>query len=165
MASEERHERAARLDTRGNDSVRFVSFFGGSSPMGQEPVSVGRCDGCGAERGPFVKVSLARDFFGRSYDRLSPSSDQSPKWYCESCSMQKNLQRDFRDIKAELEKLNGGQPSELAAPERLQHSRLRLHEIAAILAGQAPASRLIDADAVNTLIQRMPGRTAPSVSA
>jgi len=133
--------------------------------MGQEPVSVGRCDGCGTERGPFVKLSLGKDFFGRSYDRLSPSSDQSPKWYCESCSMQKNLQRDFRDIKAELEKLNGGQPSELATPERLQRSRLRLHEIAAILAGQAPASRLIDADAVNTLIHRMPGRTAPSVSA
>ena len=133
--------------------------------MEKDPVSVGRCDGCGTERGPFVKLSLGKDFFGRSYDRLSPSSDQSPKWYCESCSMHKNLQRDFRDIKAEVEKLHAGQPSELSAPDRLQRSRLRLHEIAAILAGQASASRLIDADAVNTLIGRMPNSPAPSVTA
>src|SRR2546426_11875252 len=33
------------------------------------------------------------------YDRLSPSADLSPKWYCERCSVEKNLQRDFRDIK------------------------------------------------------------------
>ena len=133
--------------------------------MEKDPVSVGRCDGCGTERGPFVKLSLGKDFFGRSYDRLSPSSDQSPKWYCESCSMHKNLQRDFRDIKAEVEKLHAGQPSELSAPDRLQRSRLRLHEIAAILAGQASASRLIDADTVNTLIGRMPNSPAPSVTA
>jgi hypothetical protein len=112
-----------------------------------------------------VKLSLGKDFFGRSYDRLSPSSDQSPKWYCESCSMHKNLQRDFRDIKAEFEKLHAGQPSELSAPERLQQSRLRLREIAAVLAGQASASRLIDADAVNILIGRMPESPAPSVTA
>ena len=133
--------------------------------METNPVSVGRCDGCGTDRGPFVKLSLGKDFFGRSYDRLSPSSDQSPKWYCESCSMHKNLQRDFRDIKAEVEKLHAGQPSELSAPERLQRSRLRLREIAAVLAGQASASRLIDADAVNTLIGRMPESPAPSVTA
>ena len=133
--------------------------------MEKDPVSVGRCDGCGTERGPFVKLSLGKDFFGRSYDRLSPSSDHSPKWYCESCSMHKNLQRDFRDIKAEFEKLHAGLPSELSAPDRLLQSRLRLHEIAAVLAGQASASRLIDADAVNSLIGRMPGSPAPSVTA
>jgi hypothetical protein len=133
--------------------------------MEKNPVSAGRCDGCGTERGPFVKLSLGKDFFGRSYDRLSPSSDQSPKWYCESCSMHKNLQRDFRDIKAEFEKLHAGQPSELSAPDRLQQSRLRLHEIAAVLAGQASASRLIEADAVNTLIGRMPESPASSVTA
>jgi len=133
--------------------------------METNPVSVGRCDGCETDRGPFVKLSLGKDFFGRSYDRLSPSSDQSPKWYCESCSMHKNLQRDFRDIKAEFEKLHAGQPSELSAPERLQRSRLRLREIAAVLAGQASGSHLIDADAVNTLIGRMPESRAPSVTA
>ena len=133
--------------------------------METNPVSVGRCDGCGTDRGPFVKLSLGKDFFGRSYDRLSPSSDQSPKWYCENCSMHKNLQRDFRDIKAEFEKLQAGQASELSAPERLQQSRLRLREIAAVLDGQASASRLIDADAVNTLIGRMPQSPAPSVTA
>jgi hypothetical protein len=133
--------------------------------METNPVSAGRCDGCGTDRGPFVKLSLGKDFFGRSYDRLSPSSDQSPKWYCENCSMHKNLQRDFRDIKAEFEKLQAGQASELSAPERLQQSRLRLREIAAVLDGQASASRLIDADAVNTLIGRMPQSPAPSVTA
>jgi hypothetical protein len=133
--------------------------------MEKDTVSVGRCDGCGTGRGPFLKLSLGKDFFGRSYDRLSPSSDQSPKWYCETCSMQKNLQRDFRDIKAELEKLNGGQPSELGTLEQLQRSRLRLREIAAILAGQTSGSRLIDADDVNTLIQRLQERPAPSISA
>src|SRR5690349_24922546 len=96
----------------------------------------GSCNACGAAGTALVKLSLGKDFFGRSYDRLSPSSDQSPKWYCESCSMHKNLQRDFRDIKAEFEKLHAGQPSELSAPERLQRSRLRLREIAAVLAGQ-----------------------------
>ena len=133
--------------------------------METSPVSAGGCDGCGTDRGPFVKLSLGKDFFGRSYDRLSPSSDQSPKWYCENCSMHKNLQRDFRDIKAEFEKLQAGQASELSAPERLQQSRLRLREIAAVLDGQASASRLIDADAVNTLIGRMPQSPAPSVTA
>ena len=133
--------------------------------METNPVSAGRCDGCGTDRGPFVKLSLGKDFFGRSYDRLSPSSDQSPKWYCENCSMHKNLQRDFRDIKAEFEKLQAGQASELSAPERLQQSRLRLREIAAVLDGQASASRLIDADAVNILIGRMPQSPAPSVTA
>lgn len=133
--------------------------------METTPVSAGRCDGCGTDRGPFVKLSLGKDFFGRSYDRLSPSSDQSPKWYCENCSMHKNLQRDFRDIKAEFEKLQAGQASELSAPERLQQSRLRLREIAAVLDGQASASRLIDADAVNILIGRMPQSPAPSVTA
>ena len=42
----------------------------------------GRCDACGIEQGPLLKLSLGKDFFGRVYDRLSPASDQSPKWYC-----------------------------------------------------------------------------------
>jgi len=115
----------------------------------------GRCDACGSDRGPLMKVSLGKDFFGRPYDRLSPSSDQSPKWYCESCSMQKNLQRDFRDIKAEFDKLSTGQPSELAKAEPLQRSHLRLREITALLEGYQTTSRLIDPSDVNALLRRM----------
>ena len=73
----------------------------------------GKCDGCGATDVPLMKISLGRDFFGRVYDRLSPSSDLSPKWYCDRCSVVKNLQRDFRDIKGEFEKLTKGVTSEL----------------------------------------------------
>ena len=56
------------------------------------------CNACGVAGTALMKLSLGKDFFGRAYDRLSPSTDQSPKWYCEQCSMQKNLQRDFHDI-------------------------------------------------------------------
>jgi hypothetical protein len=101
-----------------------------------------------------VKLSLGRDFFGRAYDRLSPSSDQSPKWYCETCSMHKNLQRDFRDIRAEFDKLAGGQPSELAASEPRQRAQLRLREITAILGGRAPGSGLLNPADVSALMDR-----------
>ena len=37
----------------------------------------GKCDGCGATDVPLMKISLGRDFFGRVYDRLSPSADQA----------------------------------------------------------------------------------------
>jgi hypothetical protein len=102
-----------------------------------------------------MKLSLGKDFFGRTYDRLSPSSDASPKWYCESCSMQKNLQRDFRDIKAELDKLSSGQASALTAADQLQRAHLRLREIQALLGGQASGSRLVDPSDVTTLLQRV----------
>jgi hypothetical protein len=102
-----------------------------------------------------MKLSLGRDFFGRTYDRLSPSSDASPKWYCESCSMQKNLQRDFRDIKAEIDKLAGGQASALAAADQLQRAHLRLREIQALLGGQVSGARLIEPADVTALLQRV----------
>jgi len=122
---------------------------------GQTGFSVGRCDACGTEQGPLQKLSLGKDFFGRAYDRLSPSSDQSPKWYCEACSMHKNLQRDFRDIRTEFDKLNQGQPSELAGGEPFQRAQLRLREIAAILAGQTAGSRLLDPSDVSALMTRI----------
>lgn len=78
--------------------------------------SNGSCHACGATGGPLMKFSLGKDFFGRPYDRLSPSSDKSPKWYCEGCSMQKNLQRDFRDILGEFDKLTAGQGSTRIPP-------------------------------------------------
>jgi hypothetical protein len=116
------------------------------------------CDACGTSRGPLLKLSLGRDFFGRVYDRLSPSSDQSPKWYCEACSMQKNLQRDFRDIRTEFQKWEKGQSSELAAAEQSQRAHLRLKEIATILGAQA-GSKLLDTADVTALLQRLQGRT------
>jgi hypothetical protein len=127
-----------------------------------QSLSAGRCDACGREGNPLMKLSLGKDFFGRAYDRLSPSSDQSPKWYCETCSMHKNLQRDFRDIRAEYEKLSVGQPSELAGSDQLQRAQLRLREIAAILDGRVPGSRLIDPADVATLLSRLPAQASVS---
>jgi hypothetical protein len=102
-----------------------------------------------------MKLSLGKDFFGRAYDRLSPSTDQSPKWYCEGCSMQKNLQRDFRDIVGEFDKLIAGQGSTLSAQEEFQRASLRLREIATILSGTAGHSPFLTAADVTQLIGRM----------
>ncbi len=84
--------------------------------------SAGKCDGCGAADVPLTKISLGRDFFGRVYDRLSPSADLSPKWYCDRCSVEKNLQRDFRDIKGELDKLSKGTASALSQADQLERA-------------------------------------------
>lgn len=125
--------------------------------MTEAGASAGRCDACGADRGRLMKFSLGRDFFGRTYDRLSPSTDQSPKWYCETCSMHKNLQRDFRDIRVEFDKFHAGEASELAGADHLQRAHLRLREIAAILAGagHTSASLLLNPTEVNSLITRL----------
>lgn len=114
----------------------------------------GSCNACGAVGTALMKLSLGKDFFGRAYDRLSPSSDQSPKWYCEPCSMQKNLQRDFRDIRAEFEKLAAGQMSELSQTETFQRAVLRLREIAAILGATSNQSPFLAAPDVAHLIGR-----------
>lgn len=124
--------------------------------------SAGKCDACGSPGGPLLKLSLGKDFFGRVYDRLSPSSDQSPKWYCESCSMQKNLQRDVRDIRTEFDKLTAGHASELATPEQLQRAHLRLREVAALLRDQASGLRLLDPAEVHDLLGRIQSRTGLS---
>lgn len=117
------------------------------------------CDGCGTEHGPFMKLSMGKDFFGRNYDRLSPSSDQSPKWYCDPCSMYKNLQRDCRDIRGELDKVIGGQPSEFTHADQVQRARIRLQEVAAILSEQRAPSPLVDSNEVNMLIQKIQCQT------
>jgi hypothetical protein len=101
-----------------------------------------------------MKESLGKDFFGRTYDRLSPASDQSPKWYCDPCSMMKHLQRDFRDIHAEFEKLVKGQASVLSEPEAKQRAHLRLQEIAAIAGTQPAGSPLLNVANVKQLIER-----------
>lgn len=116
--------------------------------------AAGSCNACNASGIALMKLSLGKDFFGRAYDRLSPSSDQSPKWYCEACSMQKNLQRDFRDIRGEYDKLAAGQGSELSNPEAFQRATLRLREIVAILGGSGGQSTLLAATDVKQLIDR-----------
>ena len=124
--------------------------------------ATGSCNACGATGTALMKLSLGKDFFGRAYDRLSPSSDQSPKWYCESCSMQKNLQRDFRDIRAELDKLAAGQTSELSKTDTFQRAALRLREIAAILSATSGHSPFLAAPDVAQLIERFQTTTMPA---
>jgi hypothetical protein len=123
--------------------------------------SNGSCNACGASGTALMKFSLGKDFFGRPYDRLTPSSDQSPKWYCETCSVQKNLQRDFRDIRTEYEKLVASQLSELAKGDEFRRASLRLREILAILSsGQSP-SPFLSHDDVTLLMERLNTVTMP----
>jgi hypothetical protein len=102
-----------------------------------------------------MKFSLGKDFFGRPYDRLSPSSDQSPKWYCEACSMQKNLQRDFRDIRTEYDKLTAGQVSELSKSDEFRRASLRLREISTILSTIEGPSPFLAGSEVVLLMDRL----------
>ena len=125
-------------------------------------MDTGTCQGCGASGGPLMKFSLGKDFFGRPYDRLSPSSDQSPKWYCAACSMHKNLQRDFRDIRAEYDKLSAGQGSELSKGDEFLRASVRLREIITILeAGQGQSPLLAGPD-VRLLMERLNTATMPA---
>jgi hypothetical protein len=117
--------------------------------------AAGSCNACGATGVALMKLSLGKDFFGRTYDRLSPSTDQSPKWYCEGCSMQKNLQRDFRDITAEIDKLGAGQASQLSKPDEFQRAGLRLREIVALLDVAQKHSPLLASGEVTRLLERL----------
>jgi len=121
----------------------------------------GSCNACGATGVAIMKLSLGKDFFGRTYDRLSPSTDQSPKWYCEGCSMQKNLQRDFRDISAEIDKLVAGQTSQLSNSDEFQRAALRLREIVALLDAVQNRSLLLSISEVNRLLERLNTITIP----
>jgi hypothetical protein len=117
--------------------------------------AAGSCNACGATGTALMKLSLGKDFFGRTYDRLSPSSDQSPKWYCEGCSMQKNLQRDFRDISAETDKLVSGQTSELSKSDEFQRATLRVREIVSLLDAVQTHSPLLARGEVARLLERL----------
>ncbi len=77
---------------------------GTHSPQSSPPLS-GPCDGCGKTGVDLFKVSLGKDFFSRTYDRLSHSGDLHPKWFCAACSLEKGYQRDVRAIHEELDKL------------------------------------------------------------
>lgn len=120
--------------------------------------SAGKCDGCGAADVPLMKVSLGRDFFGRVYDRLSPSADVSPKWYCDACSVEKNLQRDFRDIKSEFDNLSKGAASALGQADQLDRATLRVKEIAAMIAANALKQTLLKPDEVSALARSLDSR-------
>lgn len=91
------------------------------------------CDACGATGTTLAKVSLSRDFFGRMYDRLTPSSDRSPAWYCPSCSEEKRMQLDCRTIEEALAALAAAEASPLAEPGTLTRALDRLRAIAARL--------------------------------
>jgi len=123
----------------------------------------GKCDGCGATDVPLMKISLGRDFFGRVYDRLSPSADLSPKWYCDRCSVEKNLQRDFRDIKGEFEKLTKGTSSALGQADQLERAKLRLKEIAAMIAVNTLKPTLLKPDEVASLARSIETHRAATV--
>jgi hypothetical protein len=124
--------------------------------------AAGSCNACGVTGTALMKLSLGKDFFGRTYDRLSPSTDQSPKWYCEGCSMQKNLQRDFRDITAEIDKLGAGQISQLSTSDEFQRAMLRLREIAALLDAAQKRSPLLASGEVNLVLERLNTITVPA---
>jgi len=121
----------------------------------------GSCQACGTSGSPLMKLSLGKDFFGRPYDRLSPLSDQNPKWYCSHCSMHKNLQRDFRDIRAEFDKLSAGQGSELSKGDEFRRASLRLQEIMAILRGAQQQSPFLSGHDVALLMERLNTLTMP----
>lgn len=142
----------AMVDIAKGGTVRFRPIR--RNPREDKTMSTaGSCNGCGASGQPLMKLSLGKDFFGRPYDRLSPSADQSPKWYCEPCSMLKNLQRDFRDIRAEFEKLSSGQTSAFSQEEERQRAQLRLREIATIAEGQSSESPLLNPGEVRQFIE------------
>lgn len=119
------------------------------------------CQACGTSSAPLLKLSLGKDFFGRPYDRLSPQSDQNPQWYCTPCSMQKNLQRDVRDIRAELDKLRAGQNSELSKGEEFRRASLRVQEILTILSAPQQQSPFLNNLEVRLLMERLNTFTMP----
>ena len=72
--------------------------------------------------------------------------------------MMKNLQRDFRDIRAQFDKLAKRQASALSEPEAKQRAQLRLNEIAAIAGTQAAGSSLLSSTDVKQLIEQFHAR-------
>jgi hypothetical protein len=83
-------------------------------PHSAPHVLSGICDACGKVGVDLYKVSLGKDFFNRTYDRLSHTEDLHPKWFCAPCSLEKGYQRDVRNIHQELEKLMANDSSLLS---------------------------------------------------
>ena len=121
--------------------------------MSGEVASAGRCDACGADDAPLIKVSLAKDFFKRPYDRILPTQDPKPQWFCASCSELKKLQRDYRDIKAEYEKALRGEKTELSEEDAARRAVSRLSEIYEhLLAGRFPRPLIRAEEVLDTLL-------------
>jgi len=76
--------------------------------------------------------------------------------------MQKNLQRDFRDITAELDKLGAGQSSQLSKPDEFQRAALRLREIVALLDAAQNCSPLLASGGVKRVLERLNTITIPA---
>ena len=113
------------------------------------------CDACGVTGVPLTKISLSADFFGDSYDRLTPSSDKSPAWYCPTCSKEKSLLVDYRSIAGAWKAQTAGQPSPLADLSARQRCCKRLREIGATLLDAKLPQRLLDVDRVDSLCQEI----------
>ena len=75
--------------------------------------------------------------------------------------MQKNLHRDFRDIRAELDKLQVGQNSELLKGDEFRRATLRLQEIQIILSVPNQQSPFLKDSEVRLLMERLNTRTMP----
>ncbi|HEY6973504.1 MAG TPA: hypothetical protein VI359_04290 [Nitrospiraceae bacterium] len=75
--------------------------------------------------------------------------------------MQKNLQRDFRDIRAEYDKLSAGQGSALSNTDEFRRASLRLREIVTILDAATSPSPLIATADVKLLLERLSTATMP----
>ncbi len=89
------------------------------STLTNPQVLSGICDACGKVGVDLYKVSLGKDFFNRTYDRLSHTEDLHPKWFCSPCSLEKGYQRDVRNIHQELEKLLANDSSLLSEEKTL----------------------------------------------
>ena len=76
--------------------------------------------------------------------------------------MRKNLQRDFRDITAEIDKLAAGQTSQLSKPDEFQRAALRVREIVALLDAAQSRSSLLASGEVNRLLERLNTITIPA---
>ena len=76
--------------------------------------------------------------------------------------MQKNLQRDFRDITTEFDKLAAGQSSQLSNPDELQRAALRLREVVALLDATQHRSPLLASGEVTRVLERLNTVTVPA---
>ena len=75
--------------------------------------------------------------------------------------MQKNLQRDFRDITAEVDKLAAGQTSQLSKSDEFQRAALRVREIVTLLDAAQNRSPLLSSGEVARLLERLNTITVP----
>jgi hypothetical protein len=75
--------------------------------------------------------------------------------------MHKQLQRDFRDILAEFDRLRAGLSSELSKADEFRRASLRLHEITTILNVPQQTSQFLNNRDVTVLMERLNTLTMP----